>query len=379
MLTKLATFLYANGRRVLFVAVLAAAIAGAFGVGVAKHLSPYGANDPATQSVQATNRFEAATDRQIDPGVVALVSSGDVRSRGRSGASSRSPAELRAEPDVASVVSYYDTHDPAMVSRDRRSTYVLAYFKPRSDKQLEERREADRGPVRRAARRAARRRGDRQRPGQHAGRPRPRARRAARVPVHLPALAAVLPLAGGGAAAAAARRPGDRRHVLRAADRRRASPTCRCSRSTSSPASGSGWRSTTACSWSPATARRRPARASACGALRRTLETSGRTILFSSLTVAAAIASLTIFPQRFLYSMGIAGALVALIAAALALIVLPALLAVLGPRVNALAPERLQRARRARRAAGRARLLVPAVALRDAAPGRDRRGQRRRC
>ena len=79
-------------------------------------------------------------------------------------------------------------------------------------------------------------------------------------------------------------------------------------------------------------------------ALRRTLETSGRTILFSSLTVAAAIASLTIFPQRFLYSMGIAGALVAVIAAALALSVLPALLAVLGPRVNALAPKRLQRA-----------------------------------
>ena len=31
-------------------------------------------------------------------------------------------------------------------------------------------------------------------------------------------------------------------------------------------------------------------------ALRRTLETSGRTILFSSLTVAAAVASLAIFP-----------------------------------------------------------------------------------
>src|SRR5204862_6292838 len=51
-----------------------------------------------------------------------------------------------------------------------------------------------------------------------------------------------------------------------------------------------------------------------------------------------------IFPQRFLYSMGIAGALVALVAATLALVVLPALLAVLGPRVNALAPAWLQRA-----------------------------------
>jgi RND superfamily putative drug exporter len=79
-------------------------------------------------------------------------------------------------------------------------------------------------------------------------------------------------------------------------------------------------------------------------ALRRTLQTAGRTILFSSLTVAAAVASLAIFPQRFLYSMGIAGAAVAVVAATLALVVLPAVLALLGPRVNALAPKRLQRA-----------------------------------
>ena len=49
--------------------------------------------------------------------------------------------------------------------------------------------------------------------------------------------------------------------------------------------------------------------------------------LLSSLTVAAALASLLVFPQRFLYSMGIGGALVALLAAAVALIVLPAVLA----------------------------------------------------
>jgi uncharacterized membrane protein YdfJ with MMPL/SSD domain len=79
-------------------------------------------------------------------------------------------------------------------------------------------------------------------------------------------------------------------------------------------------------------------------ALRRTLQTAGRTILFSSVTVAVALAALVIFPQRFLYSMGIAGAIVALVAATLALVVLPALLAVLGPRVNALGPKRLQRA-----------------------------------
>jgi trehalose monomycolate/heme transporter len=46
--------------------------------------------------------------------------------------------QLRVQPDVARVVSFYETRDPAMVSRDRHSTYVVAYFKPRSDTQLED-------------------------------------------------------------------------------------------------------------------------------------------------------------------------------------------------------------------------------------------------
>ena len=79
-------------------------------------------------------------------------------------------------------------------------------------------------------------------------------------------------------------------------------------------------------------------------AMRRTLQTAGRTVLFSALTVAAALAALLVFPLRFLYSMGLGGVLAASIAAAVSLIALPALLAVLGERVNALAPRRLQRA-----------------------------------
>ena len=78
-------------------------------------------------------------------------------------------------------------------------------------------------------------------------------------------------------------------------------------------------------------------------ALRRTLATAGRTVLFSSLTVAGALASLVVFPQNFLFSMGLGGAAVALVAAAISLIVLPAILAMLGTRVNALAPRFLQR------------------------------------
>jgi RND superfamily putative drug exporter len=82
-----------------------------------------------------------------------------------------------------------------------------------------------------------------------------------------------------------------------------------------------------------------------------TMRTAGRTVLFSSLTVAAALASLTIFPQRFLYSMGLGGALVALLAATVTLTVLPAVLTLLGTRVNALAPAFLAR-RAEREAAG---------------------------
>ena len=134
MFEKLATFVYSNRRRVLVLAVIAVPIAGALGAGVSKHLSPYGANDPATQSVQATNRYQAASGRQIDPGVVALISSGDVRSPAARQRVASVAAQLRAQPDVARVASFYSTHDPAMVARDGRSTYVVAYFRDLSDK-----------------------------------------------------------------------------------------------------------------------------------------------------------------------------------------------------------------------------------------------------
>ena len=78
-------------------------------------------------------------------------------------------------------------------------------------------------------------------------------------------------------------------------------------------------------------------------ALRRTMATAGRTVVFSSITVAAALASLLVFPQKFLYSMGLGGSLVALIAAGVALLVLPAVLALLGNRVDSLSPGWLRR------------------------------------
>src|SRR6185437_3757236 len=47
-------------------------------------------------------------------------------------------AQLRESRDIASVSTYFDTHDPAMVSRDGRATYVVAYFRPESDSRIQD-------------------------------------------------------------------------------------------------------------------------------------------------------------------------------------------------------------------------------------------------
>ncbi|MFD5750326.1 MMPL family transporter [Streptomyces sp. NPDC127033] len=69
-------------------------------------------------------------------------------------------------------------------------------------------------------------------------------------------------------------------------------------------------------------------------AVRRTVHTAGRTVAFSAATVAAALAALLVFPQYFLRSFGFAGVGVVVIAALSTLFVMPALLKVLGHRVN---------------------------------------------
>ena len=73
---------------------------------------------------------------------------------------------------------------------------------------------------------------------------------------------------------------------------------------------------------------------------RRTVATAGRAVVFSGFTVAAALVGLVLFPQRFLYSLAVAGALAAVLSALVAILVIPSLLALLGERVNALAIRR---------------------------------------
>src|SRR4051794_14634681 len=68
----------------------------------------------------------------------------------------------------------------------------------------------------------------------------------------------------------------------------------------------------------------------------RTVATAGRTVFVSGLTVAITLGSLSLFPQYFLRSFAYAGIAVTLLAVASALIALPAVLALLGHRVNRL-------------------------------------------
>jgi RND superfamily putative drug exporter len=370
MLVKLATFLHAHSRRVLLIAVLGAAVAGALGAGVANRLSPYGADDPSTQSVRATHRFQDAAGRQFDPGVVALVTpTAPLRSAAGRAEVQRVAIDLRSQPDIVRVQTVFETHDAGSLSRDGRSTIVLGYFRAKSDKRLSddarviEKRFAGRPGVKLGGLAIAQAQVNSQ-----VSHDLTHAELLAFPFIFILSLlffrslvAALLPPLLGGMAIVATF------FALRVI-----SSFADLSVFALNLTTGLGLG--LAIDYSLLMVSRYREEAAAGGfdaaALQRTLATAGRTILFSSVTVAVAAGSLMIFPQRFLYSMGIAGGLVALIAAALALLVLPALLAALGHRVNALSPKRLARAadREARPAASGAWYRLAHFVIRRPAP-----------
>jgi len=74
------------------------------------------------------------------------------------------------------------------------------------------------------------------------------------------------------------------------------------------------------------------------GAVRRTMATAGRTVVFSSCTVAVALCGLLVFEDPTIRSLGIAGIAVVLACMAAALTLLPALLSRIGHRLKVPAP-----------------------------------------
>ena len=128
-------------------AVVLAVVAGALGAGVADRLDPYGADDPATESVRANDLLEGAGYQEL--GVIALLEHADVHSA----ATRRRVAELRNEisrdPAVGRVLDYYNTGSHDFVGRD--STYLAVHLAVDRRQGAAGRRQADRRPPRRRA------------------------------------------------------------------------------------------------------------------------------------------------------------------------------------------------------------------------------------
>ncbi len=340
MFDSLARFADGNARRIGVAAIAFFLLAAIVGGSVASRLDPYGADDPSTETVVARERLQDAGLRV--PAVLAIVENAPVAT-----ASSRTRVEalereVRRRGDVKSVVGYYDTRSPAFVSRDRDASYFAIALKPTGDKQLQE---AGRDI---AAQLSAH-------PGvvvggfavaqEQVNKQVEKDLRMAEM-IAFPLLfllsllffrslvAAVLPLMIGGLAIVGTFL------ILRLASEFGSISIFALNLTT---ALGLGL----AIDYSLFVVSRYREEIAKDGpgleAMRRVLATSGRTVFFSSLTVAAALASLLVFPQRFLYSMGLGGALVALFAALISLTVLPAVLTMLGSRVNAGAPKFLQR------------------------------------
>lgn len=340
MFDALARFADRRARRIGLFALAFFLLAAALGGSVADRLDPYGADDPATETARAEEELQEAGLRPT--AVIAVVEDAPVEERGTRARVTALEEEARRQPDVASVEGYYSTGSRAFVARDGESTYFSVALQPTDDKEWQA---AGADVAELLA----------EHPGVLVGGPAVAQEQTnAQVEEDLrtaellafPLLfllsllffrslvAAVLPLMIGGLAIVGTFL------ILRLASEFGSISIFALNLTT---ALGLGL----AIDYSLFVVSRYREEIAVSGpglaAMRRVLATAGRTVFFSSLTVAVALASLLVFPQRFLYSMGLGGSLVALFAGLIALTVLPAVLTLLGDRVNAGAPRFLQR------------------------------------
>src|SRR3954449_5778736 len=340
MFNALASLAQRHGKRTVIFAAVFFVVAGALGGGVASKLAPYGADDPATESVKAGDRLEAGGYR--DPSLIVLFQKTSPTSASGKQRIQRVERDLRANPDVAGVTGYLETQSRDFVSRGGDSTYLAVSLKPTDDKAEQDAAKAIAddlsgqpnvtvGGIALAQEQV----------NKQVEKDLRKAEMLAFPILFLLSLlffrsgvAALLPLMIGGLAIVGTFL------LLRVANE-----FVDVSIFALNLTTGLGLGLAIDYSLFVVSRYREEIAKSGPGAaaMRRTLNTAGRTVLFSSITVAVALASLLVFPQRFLYSMGLGGALVSLLAATIALTVLPAVLALLGDRVNSLAPSFLQR------------------------------------
>jgi uncharacterized membrane protein YdfJ with MMPL/SSD domain len=340
MLDRLASLTTRRRRLVAALAAVFFIAAGALGAGVADRLDPYGADDPDTESVIATERLEEAGYREV--GVIVLIEGVNPRSPDGRERVAEVSREVGDDPDVREVAGYAETRSRAFISEDGDATYLAVRLAPTEDDEIQD--AADRISEELAGEPGVTVGGSavaNQQVNEQVEEDLRTAELYAFPLLFLLSLlffrslvAALLPLLVGALAIVGTFL------MLRVA-----AELTSVSIFALNLVTGLGLGLAIDYSLFIVSRYREEIARSGPGleAMRRTLKTAGRTVLFSSLTVAGAMAALLVFPQRFLYSMGLGGSLVALIAAAIALIVLPAVLALLGSRVNALAPRFLHR------------------------------------
>jgi uncharacterized membrane protein YdfJ with MMPL/SSD domain len=319
--------------RVIAAAVIAGAVAGVFGAPVAGLLKGGGFNDPTAQSVLATGAIQQATGVDPDNSIVAIIRPGvPVLSAAGEAEVNRVVATLGREPAVASVMAVTTTHDPRLVAKDGLITYVVAPFRNGSNelaaaKRIQAALGSDRAVTLGGATIAE------NQVEQQVSRDLGHAEELAfpilfvlLLIVFRGLIAAMLPLMVGGLTILLTFLG------LRAVDAYTDLSIFALNLVT-------GLSLGLAIDYSLLIVSRFREELDRSGgdsaaALRRTLTTAGRTVLFSSITVAAACASLLVFRQRFLYSMGVGGVIGTVVEAAVALVVLPAVLAALGPNID---------------------------------------------
>jgi uncharacterized membrane protein YdfJ with MMPL/SSD domain len=139
MLSALANLIDRRPWRVLAVAFVIAAIAAVFGINVRQHLKPGGFDVPGSSSAEARELIAQASGGDPANSVLVLV-----RLPSPYGAPSARDtlaaigARLRRDRAVVAVLDAASARNPAMISRDRRSTYLIAALRPQDDEQQEE-------------------------------------------------------------------------------------------------------------------------------------------------------------------------------------------------------------------------------------------------
>jgi uncharacterized membrane protein YdfJ with MMPL/SSD domain len=139
MFFRLADLIDRRPGRVLAGALVITAVAAVFGIHVHEHLKPRGFDVPGSGSAKA--REVVAHASGTDPGnsVLALVRLpapyGTQRARRTVAAVE---ARLRRDPAVVAVLDAASVRNPAMIGRDRRSTYLVAALRVLDDKQQED-------------------------------------------------------------------------------------------------------------------------------------------------------------------------------------------------------------------------------------------------